>query len=948
MLASYKKSLYAAFVVVFYLASGLHANGQSNSASLSGTVLDSSGAVVPNATVEIHNPVSHFDRSTITDGSGHFSFGNVPFNPYHLSVAATGFSAYAQDVDVRSSVPLEIKINLQVAASSETVTVQSEAGEDLLENDSTFHSDIDRNLFDKLPLESSSSSLSSLVTLSTPGIAADSNGLFHGLGDHAENSFSVDGQPITDQQSKVFSNQIPLDSVQSMEVISGAPPAEFGGKTSVVIVATTRSGQGVTTPHGSVSASYGSFGSSNLAADLAYGGKNWGNFISVNGLNSGRFLDPPEFTVVHDKGNEQNAFDRVDYQFSANDSIHLNFGYSRSWFQTPNSFDAENATPWSGLNGVLPSVENYGGIAPNGEVVGPADQRSKIGTFNIAPSWTHVLNPTTVLTLGVFVRRDDYNYYPSGDSFADLGPPSLQRQSVGQNRTLTNTGIRSDISYVKGINNVKAGVTYEQTFLNENDKLGIVDPAFNAPCITASPVTALNPFPFVAVPGFTDPSQCIGANQPNTAANPNAPNSALYPNFNPTLLPYDLTRGGGLYTFSGHTDVKELALYVQDNVTKGNWSLNLGIRGDFYNGLSIARQAEPRVGVAYNIKKTNTILRVSYARTLESPFNENLILSSLGCANPVLDPLLLCTSPEADRLSPGFRNEFHAGIEQAFGKYVVFSGEWISKYTHNGYDFSVLGNTPITFPIEWHNSKIPGYAGRISVPNLHGFSALMVFSSVAARFFQPQIGGAGATVATSAGLPFRIDHDEKFNQTTHLQYQPWKRGPWMGFNWRYDSGLVAGATPCYGITPDLNNCPGSLLIGGVPNVSMIASNVGGVPLSADQESEAGFTCNGIRATPTSPLPYNCAASQFGSSLIKVPAPGTENDDKNPPRIASRNLFDISVGHDNLFHGDRYKWSLQLTAINIANNYVLYNFLSTFSGTHYVTPRALTAQLGFHF
>ena len=151
MLASYKKSLSAAFVVVFYLASGLHANAQSNSASLSGSVLDSSGAVIPNATVEIHNPVSHFDRSTITDGSGRFSFGNVPFNPYHLSVAAAGFSAYAQDVDIRSSVPLEIKINLQVAASSETVTVQSEAGEDLLENDPTFHSDIDRNLFDKLP-----------------------------------------------------------------------------------------------------------------------------------------------------------------------------------------------------------------------------------------------------------------------------------------------------------------------------------------------------------------------------------------------------------------------------------------------------------------------------------------------------------------------------------------------------------------------------------------------------------------------------------------------------------------------------------------------------------------------------------------------------------------------------------------------------------------------------
>ena len=84
------------------------------------------------------------------------------------------------------------------------------------------------------------------------------------------------------------------------------------------------------------------------------------------------------------------------------------------------------------------------------------------------------------------------------------------------------------------------------------------------------------------------------------------------------------------------------------------------------------------------------------------------------------------------------------------------------------------------------------------------------------------------------------------------------------------------------------------------------------------------------------------------NLIKVPAPNTENDDHNPPRIASRNLFDLSVGHDNLFHGEKYKWSAQMTVINLANNYALYNFLSTFSGTHYVTPRTITAELGFHF
>ncbi|MGD0568654.1 MAG: TonB-dependent receptor [Candidatus Sulfotelmatobacter sp.] len=944
MFRSYNSAAVAILAVSFYLAGAVvAAQSGGSSGSINGAVLDPTGAVVPNATVEIHNPVSHFDQTTTTDNSGRFNIPNVPFNPYHMTVSAAGFAKTAQDVEVRSVVPVSINITLQVSGSTTTVTV--EAGGDLVENDSSFHSDIDRNSFQKIPLESATSNVSALVTASTPGIAADSNGLFHGLGDHAENSFSVDGQPITDQQSKVFSNQIPLDSVQSLEVISGAPPAEYGGKTSVVIVATTRSGQGVKPPHGSVTASYGSFGTSNLSAELAYGGKNWGNFISAGALNTGRFLDPPEFTVLHDKGNEQNLFDRVDYQLSTADSIHLNFGYSRSWFQTPNSFDAENATAWSGLSGVdAQDVNNYGGVAPNGVIVGATDQRSKIGTFNIAPSWTRLLNANAVFTLGAFVRRDDYNYYPSSDPFADLGPPSLQRQSVGQNRTLTNAGIRSDISYVKGVNNIKAGVTYEQTFLDENDTLGIVDPTYNAPCVTLS----ADQGQYVAAPGLT-PSQCpgnTGTYQQNSAFNPNAPGTPLYPYFNPILLPYDLTRGGGLYDFIGHTDVKELAVYVRDNVTKGNWSLNLGLRGDFYNGLSTARQGEPRVGAAYNIKKTNTVLRASYARTLESPFNENLILSSIGCANAVLNPLLLCSSFNLTPLSPGFRNEFHAGIEQAFGKYLVFSGEWITKYTHNGYDFSVLGNTPITFPIEWHNSKIPGYAGRVSVPEIHGFSALMVFSSVAARFFTPQIGGAGAIPSAPSGV-FRIDHDEKFNQTTHLQYQPWKRGPWLGFNWRYDSGLVAGAAPCFGVNAS-NDCPGSTVIGGVPNVSMIAANVGGVPLSADQEFEAGFTCNGVRATPRTPLPYNCPASEFSSALIKVPAPNTENDDHNPPRIAHRNLFDLSVGHDNLFHGDRLKVSAQLTAINLANNYVLYNFLSTFSGTHYVTPRSVTGEIGFHF
>ncbi len=589
----YRKPFSAPSFIVF-LALTLAGHGQSsgNSGSINGTVLDPTGAVVPNATVEIHNPVSHFDRSTKTDDAGRFNIPNVPFNPYHMTVSAEGFAKSTQDVDVRSVVAVNTKIDLQVLGSSTSVTV--EAGADLVENDPTAHTDVDRALFEKVPLESASSSLSALVTQTTAGVAADSNGLFHGMGDHASNSFSVDGQPITDQQSKVFSNQLPLDSVESLEVIQGAPPAEYGGKTSLVIVATTRSGQGVTTPHGNVTTTYGTFGTSNLGFNLAYGGQRWGNFISANGLDTGRFLDPPEFSVMHDKGNEENLFDRVDFQLSTADSIHVNLGYSRSWFQSPNSYDQEY---------------HFGLANPvTGAPLGATDQRQKIGTFNVAPAWTHIITPSAVFTLRVSLRRDDYNYYPSADPFSDYSP-DLQSETVTQDRTLTNAGTRADVTYAKGIHNIKAGVTYQQTYLTENDHIGIVDPTF-----------------YPAAAAFYN---CLGA-----AGNPipTTPCAAL--------KPFDLTQGGSLFFFHGHTDVKEMALYIQDSITKGSWSFNLGIRGDLYNGLAIARQAEPRVGMSYNIKPSNTVLRISYARTLESPFNENLVIASTGCSIPFLAALV--------------------------------------------------------------------------------------------------------------------------------------------------------------------------------------------------------------------------------------------------------------------------------------------------------------------
>ena len=260
-------SILAAFALFFAVLSASAQSG--NAGAVRGTVTDPSGAVIPDTTVHLTNTMSGLDRTTTTDATGHFVFSNVPFNPYRISVSAPGFAPLSKQIEIRSVVGEDLKLTLQISSSSQTVTV--EASGDLVEDDPTFHTDVDRDAFTKVPLESQSSTLSSLITLTTPGVSADSNGLFHGLGDHASNSFSVDGQAITDQQSKVFSNQLPANSIQSIEVISGAPPAEYGDKTSLVIVATTRSGQGVTKPTGNVNASYGAFGSATAGFDLSYG-----------------------------------------------------------------------------------------------------------------------------------------------------------------------------------------------------------------------------------------------------------------------------------------------------------------------------------------------------------------------------------------------------------------------------------------------------------------------------------------------------------------------------------------------------------------------------------------------------------------------------------------------------------------------------------------------------
>src|SRR5579864_1830940 len=277
--------------------------------TVQGTISDPSGGVMQAVEVKLSNPVSGLSRTAVTDAAGKYVFRNLPQNPYHLTVAAQGFKTIERDIDVRSGVPIQVDLKLELGVT-EAVSVVGHA-EDLLERDPTAHTDIDTSRIDKMPIEAQAG-LNQIITLASPGVVSDSNGFFHPVGDHAQTQFSIDNQPVTDQQSRVYSNQISPDAIESMEVITGVAPAEYGDKTSLVVHIVTKSGLDQPKPTGTVSAGYGSFSSPSVDVNVGVGSHTVGNFLSLSGMRSDRFLDPPEFDAIHDTGNKFSLFDRVD------------------------------------------------------------------------------------------------------------------------------------------------------------------------------------------------------------------------------------------------------------------------------------------------------------------------------------------------------------------------------------------------------------------------------------------------------------------------------------------------------------------------------------------------------------------------------------------------------------------------------------------------------------
>jgi TonB-dependent receptor-like protein/carboxypeptidase family protein len=462
---NFKKAFQFTLLVAVSLSLTQSIVAQARIGTVQGTVKDPTGALVPNAEVVITQPVTRYTQKVQTDRQGSFKLVNIPFNTYKVAAQAEGFQQTEQSIDLESTVPLTLDLALALTGAEASVTV-TEDRTALLEPDrSSSDTDISQSILER-PLGAAPSRAIESIVSSAPGFVSDDNGRMHPRGSESQVQYVVDGIPVTDNMSAIFSTSLDARTLRSVEVLTGGIPAEFGDKLAGVINVNTRSGlEGPT--QGGVSLSGGSFSTGELAVDFSTHTKKFGFLANVSTSTSQRYLDPPTIDNFHNHGRTGKGFFRLDYQFDQNNSLRAVFNLGGSSFQVANRLEQELAHQ---------------------------DQRQRLRDNSGSITYQHIFSPNALGQFSIFNRS----------SRAKLSSNDTSTPVVAfQDRSLQNYGGIGSIAITRGTHNIKFGGQVTITPVDEHFRFyptvhfdDIVDEDGNVLPNPINSFTAARPFLF--------------------------------------------------------------------------------------------------------------------------------------------------------------------------------------------------------------------------------------------------------------------------------------------------------------------------------------------------------------------------------------------------------------------------------------------------------------------
>jgi outer membrane cobalamin receptor len=424
---------------------GLAAPAAAQTATLSGRITDPSGTPLI-ASVTLEQPLTRYRTQAQSTSEGAFKINNIPLQDYILTISRDDFSSLKRTVSLRSPVALELDLRLELAAVSAEVIVSGFNPVELIDAEATgTRTALSMRSSESLPIPVGNRGLEA-VLLSFPGFAQNANGAIHPRGAHNQMTWVVDGLPISDQLTGAFASSLDPNMVETIELFTGNIPAEYGAKVSGVASIITRTGQGTGRAFG---------GSTQLSAasfdTLSNVTQFWGEkgrlayFGSFFGLKTNRFLDAVSLDNLHNGGDSQRAYARVDYHVSEKDSLRFHAMGGRSSFELAN-LRSQHANQ--------------------------QDQRQALNDLALWTGWTRVINPRTTLDATVAYRTNEVELLPS---------PGDTPVTASQWRRLSNWTATANYSTITGRHTWRGGVFYQRIPLKERFRFGITDPAFNDP-----------------------------------------------------------------------------------------------------------------------------------------------------------------------------------------------------------------------------------------------------------------------------------------------------------------------------------------------------------------------------------------------------------------------------------------------------------------------------------
>ncbi len=781
--------------------------GAQATAQLSGTVVDPLGAAVSGAGVRLTNLLTGFERRTATRSDGSFQVLNVPFQTYELQVSHSDFATHTQAVHLRSNVPVLVPVRLSLATQREAIDVSLVDRITLIDTEATgTRTELNRKAIEEMPVQAGARGLEGIL-LNFPGFAANANGAVHPRGAHNQMTYVIDGMPISDQFTGSFATSIDPSMVQSLELYTGDIPPDYGSKVSGVANITTHSGlDGGGDFFGMLELGAAQFDTASAILQLGGAREKLGYFASVSAVKSNRFLDSPSLDNLHNGGNAERGFLRLDYHPTPKDNLRLSLLAGRSAFQLANLRSQH-------LNG--------------------QQQRRHLRDAAFSLGWVRLISPSTTFDSTTSYRTTVAQLFPS---------PGDTPVTASLSRHLSTFSTFNRFNFLRGRHQWRVGFDYQYFPVSENFFFGITDPRFNPP-------------------GSRD--------------------------FNPNLVPYDLTRGGHWFRFSDKGAGQLQSVFLQDRIRLGRFQINLGGRYDRYRFLTAGVQFQPRLGVAYHLRETATVLRASYNRNYQTPPNENLLLSNSEAAGRLAPPdVRRGLNGGVILIGPQRQNVYEVGLQQRLGDRASLNAVFFHKDSRDLQDNDNFLNTGIIFPTSLAHSNVNGFETRLTLPEIRRFSGSVSTTHYHVVVTPPFTGGLflGSAALDLLGQgPFVIDHDQNLAVSGLLTYRP-RRNWWTSWQVRYDSGLV-------------------------PNPSDPAE-VARDPDYFDQ------------------LP-----------LVNLTS--------NPPRVKARTILDATVGYKHI-RGDRRVWDLVFQVANLTNRTALYNFQSVFVGTRVVQPRTLSAKVRWYW